>query len=488
MDASRKYSTVVEDFEELLDELEARYANVQLAEDSPSIEEILANFDENGNWITHNYCEDNIDDLLKELEEKYANVEVVEHMLSVEDILKLYDDNGNKIEDDVVQVTAKKRRRRQRRKDTKKEEIQILHSNTCGYSSKQECWNDILNNEQPDVVTLNETTLKGKRRIKQKKYFSYCKNRDKNIRGVATLVSNKLKQNTTKVGEGKSGDEYNIVRLDHVQPPLNIINYYGAQESRSANEDILKSWCRLRKDMGDIDRRGEACLLIGDLNRAVGSGNWGVEGNKDTISYGGQLVRDLLETEDYTLLNNLDLVEGGPWTWTSRSNPKIKSCLDLGIISRNLLPFVHRVIVDEEQKFTPFRVIKRKSGLISCFSDHLSLKVILRGMASAGNPIKEKETIWNLNKVGGWERYIKKTDEAAEQIKDIVNNGDNSIEEVMDKVNKLENKIKFSSFGKIKKKCSQKHCKELTMKAETVLAKWKIVLFVRRKQIKTMIS
>jgi hypothetical protein len=229
--------------------------------------------------------------------------------------------------------------------------------------------------------------------------------------GVATLVSNDLKQNTTKVGEGTLDDEYNIVRLDHVKPPVNVINYYGEQESRTPNDDILKSWYRLVKEIKDIEGRGEAFLLIGDFNRAVGGGKWGIEGNKCKVSFGGQLVRDLLENEGYILLNSLDLVEGGPWTWCSQSDPNVKSCLDLGIISRNLLPYVYKIVVDKEQKFTPFRIIKRKNGISSCFSDHLSLKVILKGMPSARSVSKEKETIWNMNKIGGWEAYAEKTDE-----------------------------------------------------------------------------
>ena len=44
------------------------------------------------------------------------------------------------------------------------------------------------------------------------------------------------------------------------------------------------------------------------MNRAVGDDKWGVKGNKQTISYGGKLVRDLLENEEYILLNNLDIV------------------------------------------------------------------------------------------------------------------------------------------------------------------------------------
>jgi hypothetical protein len=88
------------------------------------------------------------------------------------------------------------------------------------------------------------------------------------------------------------------------------------------------------------------------MNRAVGDDKWGVKGNKQTISYGGKLVRDLLENEEYILLNNLDIVEGGPWTWVSRSDPRVRSCLDLAIVSRSLLPFVYKVVVDKDRDFT----------------------------------------------------------------------------------------------------------------------------------------
>ena len=71
--------------------------------------------------------------------------------------------------------------------------------------------------------------------------------------GIATLVADTLKQNTTKVGEGSNGDEYIIVRLDHIIPPGNIINWYGEFESRTPNDDILHSWWRLRKDMEAIE-------------------------------------------------------------------------------------------------------------------------------------------------------------------------------------------------------------------------------------------
>ena len=52
-------------------------------------------------------------------------------------------------------------------------------------------------------------------------------------------------------------------------------------------------------------------MIVGDLNRAVGADEWGIPGNKDKISYGGELIRDILKKEEYVLLNSLDIVEGG---------------------------------------------------------------------------------------------------------------------------------------------------------------------------------
>ena len=57
-------------------------------------------------------------------------------------------------------------------------------------------------------------------------------------------------------------------------------------------------------------------MIIGDMNRAIGSDEHGIPGNKDKVSYGGELIREMLKNEEYVLLNSLSLVEGGPWTWT----------------------------------------------------------------------------------------------------------------------------------------------------------------------------
>ena len=182
---------------------------------------------------------------------------------------------------------GRKKRRSRKRKGKKRNtldrvDINIIHSNIDGYTSKKESVDSMANNMLPDVITLNETLLTGKHTIKQKNYMSFCKNRDdlKEGGGVATLIAEYLRPDTVKVSEGKDGDEYVITRLEHVIPAVNVINVYGNIESRAGGKDnILERWMRLMKKVKAIKERGEGILIIGDMNRHIGCGQYGVAGN-----------------------------------------------------------------------------------------------------------------------------------------------------------------------------------------------------------------
>jgi hypothetical protein len=116
------------------------------------------------------------------------------------------------------------------------------------------------------------------------------------------------------------------------------------------------------KDINDFEEKNKAVLIIGDFNRAIGSGSYGIRGNKSKVSHGGQFIRDLIKNSLYVLINNLDIVEGGPWTWVDRQDNTRMSCLDLVIMSVSLLPYLVKVKIDKERMFTPRRVIKREKG------------------------------------------------------------------------------------------------------------------------------
>ena len=344
-----------------------------------------------------------------------------------------------------------------------------------GYTSKKESLCEIASNETPDIITINDTALKGNLKVKISNYFSFSKNREKNKGGVATAIADYLKPNTTKVVEGREDDEYIITRFDITEPALNLVNIYGSQEGRVDKDEIEKSWLRLLEDVKEIEDRNEEVLILGDLNRAVGSGTEGVKGNKDKVTAGGQLIRNMVKTGRYVIVNNLDLVEGGPWTWIDRQDNKIKSCLDLAIVSVSLVPFIYKVIIDVQRKFTPRRVIRRKKNIKTIYTDHFSVKIELKGMPRRQH-MKRHEPIWNKGKPGGWDIYGRVTDDNAEKIEAIVEDHEKDIETVMKEINIIDNKTKFIAFGKTKpksKKIVQKEANNKTQEEKDIHLKEK---------------
>ena len=143
--------------------------------------------------------------------------------------------------------------------------------------------------------------------------------------------------------------------------------------------------------------------MLGDLNRAFGTGDQGVPGNHKKVSYGGQLVRELLEEQEYVLLNSIPQAEGGPWTWISWADSNIKSCIDLVIVSADLLPYVSSLVVDIKKEFFMYRVkkVKDKTKLIP--SDHFPLVIKLKNLPTRRIK-REQESYWQLNKLDGWKK------------------------------------------------------------------------------------
>ena len=370
--------------------------------------------------------------------------------------------------------SRKKRKASRRSKENKKKgnvNIKLIHSNIDGYTSKKESVNEIVEIEKPDIMTLNDTNLKGKLKVKVPNYFSYDKNREKYKGGVSTIIANHLKHNTMKVTEGKEEDEYIVTRFDNTMPPINIFNVYGQQESRTSDAEIEKSWLRLMKDVKDVEDRYEAVLIIGDMNRKVGSDEYGVKGNNTKTTFGGNLIRNLIKEGQYILINNLDIVKGGPWTWVDRQNPNRKSCLDLGIMSTSLLPYLTKVEIDIDKKITPRRVMKKKGKITTIHSDHFSVLVEFKEIPRKhGN--EQPKPVWNLGKPDGWKVYESETNKIADKIQTIVEE-EGDINTVMKKLEAMETKIKFKAFGKTKQSvktnikvkncgppCSKSSCKK----------------------------
>ena len=65
----------------------------------------------------------------------------------------------------------------------------------------------------------------------------------------------------------------------------------------------------------------------------MGKGEFGVKGNNGKVSFGGQLIHQLLAGGKYVLVNNTEKCQGGPFTRVDLADPTFLSCLDLVLIS-----------------------------------------------------------------------------------------------------------------------------------------------------------
>ena len=104
--------------------------------------------------------------------------------------------------------------------------------------------------------------------------------------------------------------------------------------------------------------------------------------------------------------------------------------------------------VDSSRRITPKRVIARRGKMTVRHTDHFSLEIKLKMPEKAEE--KKNKTLWNLKKPGGWETYEKLTDDIAVDLEQIIEDEDKDIDTVLRRIDELQEKVKFKSFGKSK--------------------------------------
>ena len=350
----------------------------------------------------------------------------------------------------------RKRKRRKNRKSKKRKKLQnksgsitLLHANPRGARGKQESIEKAASKVCADIITLNETLLTGKNKMKIPYFTSFTKNREtKQFGGISTSVHDDWKTHAVCVGEGEGEDEFHSIRLSNFCPPVTVVNNYGEIEGKNSKE-VVARWSRLKKELETILSRGEHCLLVGDLNKHVGNDDLGVEGNHDFISPGGRLVRDMVESGDWFLVNNLTgVVEGGPFTRVDPATGRL-SCLDYAMASAGLRPYIASMVIDSGRRFAMERAVydRKMKKYQTKYSDHYSFVLKLSNLPMEKQK-QEQVTQWNLAKPGGWEKFKELSENKSKIVDDAVEDEDRTVEDIFSKFESVLNKIKFQAFGK----------------------------------------
>ena len=151
---------------------------------------------------------------------------------------------------------------------------------------------------------------------------------------------------------------------------------YNAVESRVSKEVILSKWQKIVNEINAVEARGELLIPVGDFNSAIG--NLVKDNKSDRFSIRGNLIKDLVNSNDYVLVNSLDKkVCGGPYTRGEHDAPENKSVLDLFIISKDFEKYVEVLKIDDKHNFTPFRITTDSKVV---YSDHYGIVLKLKGI------------------------------------------------------------------------------------------------------------
>ena len=164
-------------------------------------------------------------------------------------------------------------------------------------------------------------------------YVTYTRNRHGRLSGgIATSIKTEDAPNCIRIDEGREDNEFLVTRHSQFVIPINVINWYGQQECRLSKETIENHWNEILDVLGKIEAKNERVVLIGDFNRHLPK----IPEDNVKGSYGGEQVKELLNTCNYSLINTSEKEIGGPWTREDPANKENKSMLDLVIISAEL--------------------------------------------------------------------------------------------------------------------------------------------------------
>ena len=111
---------------------------------------------------------------------------------------------------------------------------------------------------------------------------------------------------------------------------------------------------------------------------------------------------------------------------------------------------VRIMTIDSKKMFTPRRAVsKRGGGLAVVFTDHFPSLLELEMPKAEDDKLKVKLS-WNTQKHGAWEKYKEESNKVAEKIGMIAEDEGFEEEEVMEKIDRIQTKLKFTAFGKTK--------------------------------------
>ena len=267
---------------------------------------------------------------------------------------------------------ARKNRRSLRRNKKKKykHELVFVGVNAAGISSKLASFDDLLKTLCPSVWFMQETKMSQGGKIKtenSQKYEIFELVRETKS-GGGLAIGALQDVDPVLISEGDDNVEVLVIEICASGLEIRCICGYGPQENHSLERKRL-FWSRLSTEIDEALVNEKAIILQMDGN--LWAGPEIIKNDPHQCNANGQFLRDFLTMfPQLNVVNNLDLCEG----IITRRRQTVKrleeSILDFYIVCEKILPFIKRMVIDEDQHYVLSNYSKVKGKQTIKKSDH----------------------------------------------------------------------------------------------------------------------
>ena len=293
-----------------------------------------------------------------------------------------------------------KRHRRKSSKNVSKK-LRLLGVNAAGIKSKMTSFKKIISDLNPTLFFIEETKFKetGKMRDMEN-YVVFEKVRENGTGGGGIAIGCLKDLYPALVREGKDDIEAISIEIFLKKIKVRCLVAYGPQETQTI-EKKQAFWEFLDEEAQLAKISGSGFILQFDGNLWAGKDI--IPGDPRLQNQNGKLFKSFLERNNLTVVNSQPICEGLITRKRTKNGILEESILDFFVVCNFILPFVEKMVIDENKEYILTNFLPAKQNRRAVDSDHMTIYLDLN--IEFENMKPERQEIYNFKESEGQRKF-----------------------------------------------------------------------------------
>ena len=205
-----------------------------------------------------------------------------------------------------------------------------------------------------------------------------------------------------------NGHEILVIQAKFGNKMCRYINAYGPQESTSLDQrnNNIEFYSILDQEVKNAQLLGHLVCIQMDSNAKLGPEY--IKGDPHNISSNGQLLSDVIISNDLIVCNGTPKCEGLITRERQTVDRLEQSIIDFLIVCPTMFSSLQNMKIDDNNKMR--RYIRRKQNITIIQSDHkLIVGIFNQHWKNKKTEFENRVNIFNFNNKNGWSTYKKST-------------------------------------------------------------------------------